>query len=215
MCVRDGWLVVLSFVVLASGVYARGRIDSATVPAEQDIESNRLSDEEDRAIDKAIQNSLSPRERELVESFPVDGSFPVVLTEEEWKERLTDSQFRIMREKGTEAPFTGVLNGNKEKGVYYSAATGQPLFSSDAKYDSGSGWPSFYEPLSPDAVRYNVDRGHGMVRIEVVDSMSGSHLGHVFPDGPEPTGLRYCLNSAALVFVPEGEEPPAILKPEG
>ncbi|MFA7567469.1 MAG: peptide-methionine (R)-S-oxide reductase MsrB, partial [Alkalispirochaeta sp.] len=103
---------------------------------------------------------------------------------------------------------------NKEAGTYYSAATGEPLFSSEAKFDSGTGWPSFFQPLKPDAVRYHVDKSYGMVRVEVVDSLSGSHLGHVFTDGPEPTGLRYCLNSASLVFVPEGEEPPPLITDE-
>ncbi|TVR58708.1 MAG: peptide-methionine (R)-S-oxide reductase [Spirochaetaceae bacterium] len=139
--------------------------------------------------------------------------FPIVLSENEWRSRLTPEQFRILREHGTERAFTGKYDGFFEPGTYYSAATGQPLFSSETKYDSRTGWPSFWEPIDPDAVRLVYDRSFGMVRIEVVDSLSGSHLGHVFPDGPEPTGLRYCINSLALVFVPEGGEPPEILSP--
>ena len=155
-----------------------------------------------------------------IEALLVDGitvheagelTFPVVLSENEWRRKLTPEQFRILREHGTERAFTGEYDGFYEPGIYYSAATGQPLFSSETKYDSRTGWPSFWAPIDPDAVRLIYDRSFGMVRIEVVDSLSGSHLGHVFPDGPEPTGLRYCINSLALVFVPEGGEPPAVL----
>ena len=134
--------------------------------------------------------------------------FPVTLTEEEWKRRLSSRQYRILRKKGTEPPFTGEYYDNHRKGTYYSAASGQPLFSSQTKYDSGSGWPSFYETLDPEAVVLVEDDSHGMRRIEVLDSTTGSHLGHLFHDGPQPTGLRYCINSASLVFVPEGEGPP-------
>jgi methionine-R-sulfoxide reductase len=139
-------------------------------------------------------------------------SYPIELSREQWQERLSDFEYHVLREKGTERAFTGKLNKEYRKGTYYSAATGQPLFSSETKFDSGTGWPSFYEPISPDAVRHIEDRSYGMYRIEVVDSSSGSHLGHVFRDGPEPTGLRYCMNSASLIFVPEGEEPPQIVK---
>lgn len=139
-------------------------------------------------------------------------NYEVQLTDAEWRERLTPEQYHILREKGTERAFTGELNNNKKKGVYYSAATGQPLFTSETKFDSGTGWPSFYAPINKEAVVLEEDLSYGMKRIEVLDSKSGSHLGHVFQDGPKPTGLRYCLNSAALIFVPEGEEPPQIVK---
>ena len=138
--------------------------------------------------------------------------FPVQLPEAEWKERLSDEQYHILREEGTERPFSDKLNANKKQGVYYSAATGQPLFSSDTKFESGTGWPSFYEPISKEAVVLKEDNSFGSTRIEVEDSGSGSHLGHVFPDGPEPTGLRYCMNGASMVFVAEGEEPPTLVK---
>lgn len=138
--------------------------------------------------------------------------YEVQLPEEEWKNRLTPEQYQILREKGTERAFTGELNDNKKKGIYYSAATGQPLFTSETKFESGSGWPSFYAPISKEAIVLKEDNSYGMKRVEVLDSSSGSHLGHVFPDGPKPTGLRYCLNSAALIFVPEGEEAPQIIK---
>jgi peptide-methionine (R)-S-oxide reductase len=139
-------------------------------------------------------------------------SYAIVLSEEEWEARLTDSQYRILREKGTEVAFTGKLNKNYVEGTYYSAATGQPLFRSETKFDSRTGWPSFHAPIDSDAVILKEDLSHGMNRVEVLDSSSGSHLGHVFPDGPDPTGLRYCINSDALIFVPKGEEPPDIVK---
>ena len=134
--------------------------------------------------------------------------YEIVLSEQEWKNRLSPEQYHILREKGTEVAGTGKYNKFYEKGIYYSAASLQPVFSSEAKYNSHSGWPSFWEPVSPGAVKLIKDTSFGMLRWEVVDSKSGSHLGHVFDDGPKPTGKRYCINSAALTFVPEDEKPP-------
>ncbi len=138
--------------------------------------------------------------------------YPIELSEAQWRERLTEFEYYVLREKGTERAFTGEYDGVYRPGIYYSRATGQPLFSSEHKYDSGTGWPSYWQPIHPDAVLYRIDDSLWMRRIEVVDSSSGSHLGHVFPDGPPPSGLRYCINSAALLFVAEGEEPPAIVR---
>jgi len=124
-------------------------------------------------------------------------------SDEEWRERLTPEQFRILREAGTEAPFSGNLLTNKADGAYVCAGCGEPVFTSDGKYDSGCGWPSFTRPAEIDVVTERSDVSHGMHRVEVRCAKCDGHLGHVFPDGPGPTGLRYCINSAALGF----EEP--------
>ncbi len=129
-------------------------------------------------------------------------AYPVQLSDEEWRERLTPQQYEVLRRKGTERAFTGAYWDAKDEGLYRCAACENPLFRSTDKYDSGTGWPSFTEPVSPEAVRLEEDRSYGMRRVEVLCGNCGSHLGHLFDDGPAPTGQRYCMNSVSLDLEP-------------
>jgi len=143
-----------------------------------------------------------PQTQEVILS---DSEDKVVRSDAEWRTLLTPQQYHVLREKGTERPFTGLLTEYHGTGNYHCAACGALLFMSGAKFDSGCGWPSFMIPAGSKSVEEHEDSSHGMRRVEVTCARCGGHLGHVFPDGPQPTGLRYCINSASLAFTKEGE----------
>ena len=129
----------------------------------------------------------------------------LALGDDEWRRRLTPEQFRVLRASGTERPFCGTLLDNKKEGVYTCAGCGLPLFTSDSKFNSGTGWPSFFQPIAPGNVAEKRDDSHGMARVEINCARCDGHLGHVFPDGPPPTRLRFCLNSESLSFTPSDQ----------
>lgn len=144
--------------------------------------------------------SACSQNQEIANNQNEEMVYKVNKTEDQWQEILSAEEYKVLREKETEPAFSNEYNDNKKKGTYLCAACGQPLFSSEAKFDSGTGWPSFFAPLEKNSVKEVLDKSHGMIRTEVVCSNCGGHLGHLFTDGPEPTGLRYCLNSVSLDF---------------
>lgn len=193
----------------ALGLFALLLTACATEYANVDVDSH-----DDSSSVSSYNQSSSPVVRqepiEVVasssESISSAGAMKAVpTTEADWKEKLTPEQYYVLREAGTERPFTSPLLHEKRKGTYVSADCDEPLFRSEQKYDSGTGWPSFWAPISEDAVVEIPDRSLGVLRVEV-QSKCGGHLGHVFTDGPEPTGLRYCMNGDALKFIPDAEQ---------
>lgn len=138
------------------------------------------------------------------QNLPARTMDKVTKTDAEWRAQLGDGEvYEVTRGKGTERPFCGAFHDHKQDGIYYCVCCDLPLFRSDAKFDSGTGWPSFFQPVAPENVVTETDRSHGMLREEILCARCDSHLGHVFPDGPRPTGLRYCVNSVSLKFVPD------------
>lgn len=148
-------------------------------------------------------NSQTKQNANSKNVHPMDTTQKVAKTEEEWKKILTPEQYYILREKGTDRPFTGKYYLNTEKGMYVCAACGNELFSSDMKFESSCGWPSFDREIAGGKIKTHTDRSHGMVRTEIVCARCGSHLGHLFDDGPTTTGMRYCVNSTSLNFLKE------------
>ena len=153
----------------------------------------------------------------LAIAWPMGGNAmeKTIRTDAQWREILTPEQFHVLREKGTEPAFSGKYNDHHEKGTYVCAGCATPLFHSDAKFDSGTGWPSFFQPVAQENITCIEDRSHRMVRTEILCTRCDCHLGHVFEDGPKPTGLRYCLNSVSLTFVPDAPAAKPADRPAG
>ena len=204
--------VALSLILTTVTAFAGGKQESDLPESEEALFGGADS------LDSAIQLAnlipdkwdYDPRDR-VVHDVNASIEYPFQLDDAEWAQRLDPFEYFVLRQAGTENPFSDSMHENKQPGIYYSRATGQPLFRSEDKYDSETGWPSFTRPINPYAIVY-VEDVISYTGIEVVDSLSGSHLGHVFPDGPRPTGQRYCINAASLIFVPDGQERPALIE---
>lgn len=159
--------------------------------------------------DEPTSDKQAPKEPSacgLPSNARIEAPVRVKRSEEEWKQALTPDQFRVLRKQGTEAPFSNAFWDSKTEGTYCCAGCGIPLFSSQSKFDSGTGWPSFFDAVDTEHVGATVDNSHGMTRTEAHCKSCGGHLGHVFPDGPKPTGLRYCINSASLAFTEQAPQ---------
>jgi peptide-methionine (R)-S-oxide reductase len=193
-----------ALLLLASALAACARAIPATDPQ---AATQGPSSEVALGTDAVSSSAASPKESDM--AGKTEKIEKVVRTDEEWRKILTPEQYRILREKDTERAFTGKYWDTKTKGIYKCAGCGLPLFASDTKFDSGCGWPSFFEPLVGARLVETEDRTHGMIRTEITCAACGGHMGHVFDDGPDPTGLRYCINSASITLVPEAGARPA------
>jgi peptide-methionine (R)-S-oxide reductase len=183
-------------------VYALGSCTQAQQKAKKNNQENNTQAKKENTMDE---NKWIIKDKTL-DNSKIDSTSKVVKTEEEWKKQLTSEQFYILRKKGTEYAFTGKFYKHKEKGMYVCAGCGNELFTSEQKYDSGCGWPSFYDAVAAGKIKTSLDTSHGMVRTEIMCARCDGHLGHIFEDGPNPTGLRYCVNSLSIDFKKKEEK---------